>query len=91
MKHCRVVTKDGKEHTGILWTWHPDENRMSILDGGEIVFSFDEIESATTYNVHISINQVGDVDELERARKYMADGREHGWFKKEMPKFNWER
>ena len=88
-----IKTKKG-EYFGPIELWRPEENFVSIRDGAAIVeISFDDIESAYKYD-RISINSPPEgerEDLLERARKDLREGREKGWFKKEIPIRKWEK
>lgn len=90
MHITEVVTKDGKEFSGPLWCWKPAENWFSIICGDESrKFSFDEVESVVTKEERVSKGVIKDDDEIDRARRYLAEGRKYGW---DVPseKFAWE-
>ena len=91
--HITIIkTKDGKEYCGFIMVFRPEEGWVSIVDGDELrKFNFGDLISAITKGERLSINKIGDCDEIERARKYMRDGREFGWFKKEIPIMKWEK
>ena len=96
-KNTVVVTKDGKEFSGHIRYWRPEENWFSIDYCGEDDlgvekrFCFDDVESAITKEERIRLGVIGDQDQLERAREDLADGRKYGWkgYPEEM--FDWER
>ena len=90
MHTTEVKTRDGKEFSGVLWEFKPAENYFTITDGdGIIKFSFDDVESVITKGERISINKIGDMDEVERARKYLIGCRKFGWI--DVPvRFDWE-
>ena len=69
--------------------WHPCQNWMSLMCHEEHI-SFDDIESGSTEKDRIDINTVDNVDILERARKDIAQGREHGWDGYPRCMFKWE-
>lgn len=86
-----VTTKDGEVFQGPIWVWRPQENWFSILwRDDEEVFSFDDIETAVTHGERIGVDVIGDVDEMERARKLLRRGREYGWEGYPEEEFDWE-
>lgn len=91
MALTKVVTKDGKQYNGPIEMWRPEQNWFSIVWADrEKVFSFDDVESAITYGDRINVREIGDRDELERARKDLKDGRTYGWEGYPSEKFSWE-
>jgi hypothetical protein len=62
---------------------------MSLF-GHDGRIDFNIIETAITLNERISINKIGDMDELERARKDIAMGRLHKWDGYPDKLFAWE-
>jgi len=92
MHITNIKTKNGKEYSGFIMVFRPEEGWMSIVDGDCLrKFNFDDLESAITNGERLTINKIGDCDEIERARKYMKDGRELGWFNKEITIMDWEK
>ena len=90
-----IITKDNKEHVGSLNLWRPEENYLSIFSGFvEIEINFNNIKSAIEYGARVSINSPPEGEEqdlLERARMDLKQGRENGWFEKEVPIMEWEK
>jgi len=64
-----IKMKNGWEHRGYIWSFRPEEGWLSLVGTPDIKIYFKDILSAVTKNVRISINKIGDQDELERARK----------------------
>jgi len=92
--HTTIIkTKDGKELSGSLEVFKPEEGWMFVTICGEGCkkFYFDDLISAVTKGERLSVSKIGDCDEIERARKYLTDGRKFGWFKKEIPIMDWEK
>lgn len=77
-----VKMKDGREFIGPLWYFRPKEGWISLVldpahydhDIPERIYLRD-VESAITKGERISINKIGDEDELERAKQKGWDGR----------------
>jgi hypothetical protein len=91
MHITEIQTKCGQKFSGVIEKWRPQFNWFSIVDGdGLRSFSFDDVKSVVTKGERISINEIGDQDEIERARKYLADGRKFGWNGVPEEKFAWE-
>jgi len=98
MHNTIVKTKDGKEYSGVLWTFRPSFNWFTIIDNDKTrKFSFDDVESVITKGERVSINsplEGEDQDEIERARKNLKDGRKYKWTQDDKPyperKFAWE-
>jgi len=90
-----VVTKDNNEYVGSLLSWKPEENYFTIISGLVVIeINFENIKSAKEYGARININcpLEGVTDDLlERARKDLRQGREKGWFSKEVPVKKWEK
>ena len=95
MHDTKVKLKNGEEYWGPMWEFRPEFNWFSIIDtatdDGEIrKICIDDIESAITGGERISIDSVGDQDEVERARKFLEQGRQFGWDDIPEEKFDWE-
>jgi len=91
MHNTTIITKSGEIYNGPIWVWRPQENWFSILwENNEEVFSFDDVKSVITYGERMSINKIGDQDELQRARKMLARGRKYRWKGYPSEKFQWE-
>lgn len=95
--HTTVITlKNGEKHGGNLQMFRPCESYISILewddnDSAKVVkYDINDMESAVTLGERISINKIGDQDEIARARKDLADGRRYGWEGYPKDKFKWE-
>jgi len=89
-----IKTKQGREYVGPIRTWRPEDNFVSISEGMSIVeISFDGIESAYEYDrAHINSPPEGErIDLMERARKELKQGRELGWWEKNIPLMKWEK
>jgi small nuclear ribonucleoprotein (snRNP)-like protein len=92
MSHIVIKLKDGREFSGELFDFNPERNLISV-NGFPYrhSFSFDELESATIINDRIGLGlPTGDIDEIERARKMLSDGRRLGWKETPKEKFKWE-
>ena len=91
--HITIIkTKSGKEYSGFVMVFRPDEGWISIVDGDVLrKFKFDDLDSVVTKGERLSISKIGDCDEIERARRYMKDGRKRNWFNKEIPVMDWEK
>lgn len=86
-----IITKDGKKYNSVLWTFRPAQNFFTIIDNNQDrKFSFDEVKSVITKGERISVNKIGDIDEIERARKFLKDGRKFKWSGIPKEKFDWE-
>ena len=95
--HTTVIKlKNGETHSGNLEMFRPCESFISIrewLDDNTCQinkYDLDDIESAVTLGERISINKIGDQDELQRAREDLADGRNYGWAGYPKERFKWE-
>ena len=90
-----VVTKDGEKYVGSLLSWKPEDNYLTISSGLVVIeINFENIKSAVEHGARVNINcpLEGVTDDLlERARKDLRQGREKGWFSKEVPVKKWER
>ena len=76
-----VVMKDGRKFCGPLYRFMPEDGYLTLVGAdSEDKLMFEEMASAVTSGERISAYQIGDQDEIERARKYMRDGREYNWF-----------
>ena len=98
MHFTKVITKDGREYSGPIWTWRPWLNWVEVcVDMNEMMrFSFDEIKSMVTENARVSIKSPleGETrDELERAREDLKQARANNWdnFTLDTPLFDWEK
>jgi hypothetical protein len=90
--HCtKVVLKDGRTFDMPIEQWNPEEGWFKLFDVDEKIW-FKDLVSAVTPNERIGYGKIGDDDLLEKARRYMREGREHGWGKltKDTPKQEWE-
>lgn len=91
MSHTRLITKDGKNFYAPINYWRPEENWFSLfVDGKEIRFSFDDVLLLITPEERIHSNKIGELDEMERASKDLADGRKFNWPGYPKEKFRWE-
>ena len=95
--HTTVITlKNGEKHSGNLELFRPCESYISIREWDDNdkckinKYDLNDIASAFTLGERISINQIGDQDEVERAREWLADGRKYGWEGTPKEKFAWE-
>ena len=90
-----VVTKDGEKYVGSLLCWKPEDNYFTISSSLVVIeINFENIKSAKEYGARININcpLEGVTDDLlERARKDLKQGREKGWFDKDVPLKEWEK
>lgn len=90
-----VITKDGQEYIGSLLSWKPEENYLTIISGlVTIQIYFDNIKSAKEYGARVSINsplEGEELDLLEKAKLDLKQGREKGWFDKDVPVKEWEK
>lgn len=68
MHITKVKFKDGSELEGELWDFNPREGTFSFVDEDKVYY-FRDVESMITKGARISINEIGDRDELERVRK----------------------
>lgn len=83
--HSTIVKmKDGRELKGPIWNFRPQDGYIEIagvMEDGELLrLEIADIESAVTPNERVGIGRIADQDELERARKYVEDGKKYGWF-----------
>lgn len=72
-----VVMKDGRKIDGYIWEKRTEEGYITLMatadeeyDGERLMM--EDMVSCTTLNERISINQVGDYDELEGWRKFQS-------------------
>lgn len=87
LMHTTIVRmKDGREITGILWSFRPAEGYMTLTcsgdeDGNKLMLG--DMESAVTKDERLGARDgraiIGDDDLMAKARKYMREAREHGW------------
>jgi hypothetical protein len=106
MHTTKIKMKDGSEYEGILWNFRPWLGWIEFagcqrkgsgpdewIDPDTVRLLIEDMESAITANERVSKNKVGvDCDEIQRAKDYMRDARQHRWNPSEMPeeKFPWE-
>jgi hypothetical protein len=91
MHNTTVLHKDGRKIIGILYLFRPESNFFEISTNNDLVrFTFDEVASVITEGERISYGVTGDMDEVERARKYMLDARKYGWINANTPVMDWE-
>ena len=87
--------KDGRTFEGYMHLFRPQLGWITLM-GKETKLYFEEMESAITKGDRIGYNEgqvvIGDVDEIERARKFMADARKFHWegMDENTPKQDWE-
>jgi len=86
MHNTKVVMKDGTEHDAPIGMFRPQLGWMSLIGVTSALF-FNDMESATTAD-----ERGGSVDEIERARRYMRDGRRlgRGDMTRDTPLQEWE-
>lgn len=90
--HITTITmKAGHKVTGYLELFRPEEGYLKLL-GFTTKYYFKDMQSCITEGERISVNQIGDMDEIDRARKHMADARKYGWhgITADTPKQEWE-
>ena len=68
-----VKMKDGRRFAAPIWSFCPREGYLTLMDGDGPLF-FRDMESAVTQGERISRTEVGDQDEIERARRNGWDG-----------------
>lgn len=73
--------QDGRVFEGPIWSYRPEEGYLTLVldpslypDVPEKLF-FRDMKSAITKGERISINQIGDRDEIQRAKHDGWDGR----------------
>lgn len=95
--HTTVIKlKNGETHAGNLHMFCPCESYISIGEWDEQdrlkynKYDIRDMESAVTLGERISISKIGDQDEIQRAREWLADGRKYGWEGTPKEKFTWE-
>lgn len=92
--HTTIVkTKDGKDYCGYIQLYRPEYSFMTLMVGNELVkLDFNDMESAVTLGERVSINEIADQDEIQRAKKFLADSRKYGW-RDDCPKelYAWEK
>lgn len=89
-----VVTKDGRTFAAPIHEFSPQNGFLSLVGQDRpVVIRFKDIKSAVTKEQRTSINKVEDRDELKRAREFMKEARQFGWFgmSKNTPLQKWER
>ena len=72
-----VIMKDGRKIDGYIWEKRTEEGYITLVatgdddnDGQRLMM--EDMESCTTLNERISINKIGDYDELEGWRKFQS-------------------
>lgn len=96
MHNTKVILKNGEELNGPMWYFRPTEGWFSIIvENEEKKINFSDVTSALTGTPEnperISINKLGVMDELERAKKYLRDARKYHWnIDENFPRFDWE-
>ena len=95
MHDTKVKLKNGEEYWGPMDTFRPEFGWFTIIDTatelGELrKIHFSEVESAITGGQRMTIHDFGDQDEVERARKFLEQGRQFGWDDIPEEKFDWE-
>lgn len=76
MHDTRVKMRDGREFCGPLWTWRPEEGWFAIAsDEAPPRINLRDVASAVNEGQRVSVNEVRDVDLMERAREEGWDGR----------------
>lgn len=71
MHTSRVVMKDGKTRTGIIWSVGVQEGWFTLIEDGEddATIQIADCASVVTYGERISINKIGDQDMLAKWAK----------------------
>lgn len=83
MHFTRVITKNKIQYLGWIAGFKPEDNLLVLnMSPGMLHLRFDDLEEAFTIDTRC--------DEIHRARDYLKEGREHGWFKHEVPPMAWE-
>lgn len=95
MHVTEVELKSGEKFSGSMGFFRPFENYFTLHAGIKTMrFKFSDCNSVTTLGERLSINQIGDCDEIERARKFLINGRKYKWsedgVKAPEQKFDWE-
>ena len=85
MHTTTMKTKDGRTYSGWLRQFKPEKNYFVLCEQG---FQFSEVESMVTEGDRLPGGKIGDLDELQRARDYLAQGRKLKWF--DAPVMDWE-
>ena len=82
MHQSKIVMKDGKVRTGIIWSVRVQEGWFTLIDdddddgdhGPGAPIQIDECESVVTYGERISINKIGDQDMLAKWAEAKRNG-----------------
>lgn len=91
MHITRVLTKFGATFRGYLTQFKPDKNFFLLsVAGEEKKFSFDNVLAVVTEGERLPGGKIGDLDELDRARNYLIEGRAKDWFTPAPPRMDWE-
>ena len=95
MHLTNIKMKDGREYNSPIKLFRPKEGYLTLFDTiieNEKLY-FKDMESAITKGQRISINVIGDQDEIERAIEYKKDAREFHWdeMDENTPVEDWEK
>lgn len=103
--HITIIKlNNGMEITGFIDKYRPQDGWMSLMKGACIrdkenvsfdsdkpyMIYFKDMISAVTKDERLSINHIGDQDEIARAKYDLAQGRMYGWEGYPLEKFEWE-
>lgn len=94
MHDTTVVTKDGRTIVAPIYEFSPQNGFLSLVGQDRpVVIHFKDIKSAVTKEQRTSVSKVEDRDELKRAKDFMKEARQFGWFgmSKDIPLQKWER
>lgn len=72
MHRTTGILKTGEAISGVIWEFKPLEGWFRLYGGERILFR--ECASLVTSANRVSVEQISDVDELQRARKQGWDG-----------------
>lgn len=78
MHSTNVLMKSGQKHSGPIMLFRPKEGFLTLMGddpGPDVKLYFRDMLSCVTEDERISINIIGDEDQLERARKMGWDGK----------------
>ena len=91
MHITRIKMKNGKILEGWIEKFRPIEGYLTF-NGSNKKIMFKDMVSAVTEGERISLNKIGNEDELQRARDYLKSARENKWDKitPDFPKQEWE-
>jgi len=80
MSTTNITMKGGVELEGTIQDWHPELGWFSIWNGfEEQKILLNNVLTAVTPSVMVSISKIIDRDELQRAKDDLAAGRENKW------------